>query len=148
MAHSGTVDVRRDQPCVTFNNHDGSTKSYKYAKDHEELLHEISFVPFFEQISVDYKEGETKDVELHDGSHIRLRKLDHTYDATQKIKAIQAIQEAHAKDEVLTGVLYVNPEGKDFLQLLDTVPEPLATLPQERIRPSQAALDEIMEELR
>ena len=76
-------DVRRDQPCVTFNNHDGSTKSYKYAKDHEELLHEISFVPFFEQISVDYKEGETKDVELHDGSHIRLRKTDHDYDPHQ-----------------------------------------------------------------
>ena len=73
-------------PCVTFNNHDGSTKSYKYAKDHEELLHEISYVPFFEQISVDYKEGEAKDVELHDGSHIRLRKTDNDYDPTNKAR--------------------------------------------------------------
>ena len=70
-AHRGTALFDVISPCVTFNNHDGSTKSYKYAKDHEELLHEISFVPFFEQITVDYTEGEARDVELHDGSHIR-----------------------------------------------------------------------------
>jgi 2-oxoglutarate ferredoxin oxidoreductase subunit beta len=73
-------------PCVTFNNHEGSTKSYKYAKDHEELLHEISYVPFFEQIGVDYKDGEGKDVELHDGSRIRLRKTAHDYDQPVKLR--------------------------------------------------------------
>ena len=85
---------------------------------------------------------------MHDGSHLRLRKLDHTYDATDKIKAIEAIQEAHNREEVLTGVLYVQPGGKDFLELIDMIDEPLATLPQERTRPPQSALDTIMEELR
>src|SRR6059036_411407 len=84
LGHRGTALFDVISPCVTFNNHEGSTKSYKYAKDHDELLHEISFVPFFEQITVDYAEGETKDVELHDGSHIRLRKTDKGYDPTNK----------------------------------------------------------------
>jgi 2-oxoglutarate ferredoxin oxidoreductase subunit beta len=68
LGHKGTTLFDVISPCVTFNNHEGSTKSYKYAKDHEELLHEISYVPFFEQISVDYKEGEAQDVTMHDGS--------------------------------------------------------------------------------
>jgi 2-oxoglutarate ferredoxin oxidoreductase subunit beta len=90
-------------PCVTFNNHEGSTKSYKYAKDHEELLHEISYVPFFEQINVDYKEGEGKDVELHDGSHIRLRKTAHDYDPTNKAQALNMLRSSQESNEFLTG---------------------------------------------
>src|SRR4029077_6819529 len=88
LGHKGTTLFDVISPCVTFNNHEGSTKSYKYAKDHEELLHEISYVPFFEQINVDYKEGEAKDVALHDGSHIRLRKTDKGYDPTNKGDAL------------------------------------------------------------
>src|SRR5260370_7439616 len=80
LGHRGTAMFDVISPCVTFNNHEGSTKSYKYAKDHEEMLHEISYVPFFEQINVDYKEGETTDVQLHDGSHIRLSKAHKAYD--------------------------------------------------------------------
>jgi 2-oxoglutarate ferredoxin oxidoreductase subunit beta len=148
VAHRGTAMLDVISPCVTFNDHQGSTKSYDYMKEHDEPLHDIDFVPFFENIEVNYDPGETQEVLMHDGSHLRLRKLDHNYDATEKIKAIQAIQEAHARDEVLTGVLYVNPKGKDFLQLLNTVEEPLATLPQERVRPPKSALDAIMEELR
>jgi len=134
-------------PCVTFNNHDGSTKSYKYAKDHEELLHEISFVPFFEQITVDYKEGEVKDVEMHDGSHIRLRKTDKDYNPTNKSEALNMLRHCYDSGEFLTGLIYINEEKPDFLTQLGMVDEPLATLPQERTQPSPEDLKEIMAEL-
>jgi 2-oxoglutarate ferredoxin oxidoreductase subunit beta len=132
---------------VTFNNHEGSTKSYKYAKDHEELLHEISYVPFFEQINVDYKEGEGKDVELHDGSHIRLRKTAHDYDPTNKAQALNMLRSSQESNEFLTGLIYINEEKPDFLTQLHMVDAPLATLPQERTQPSEADLKAIMEEL-
>jgi 2-oxoglutarate/2-oxoacid ferredoxin oxidoreductase subunit beta len=148
IAHQGTAMLDVISPCVTFNDHSGSTKSYDYMKEHDEPLHEIDFVPFFENIEVNYDPGETQEVEMHDGSHLRLRKLDHTYDATDKMKVLQAIQESHNRDEVLTGILYVNNHSKDFMQLLDMIEEPLATLPQDRVRPPKSALDAIMEEQR
>lgn len=148
VAHRGTAMLDVISPCVTFNDHEGSTKSYDYMKEHDEPLHEIDFVPFFENIEVNYDPGETQEVQLHDGSHLRLRKLDHTYDATDRNKVLYAIEEVRGRNEVLTGILYVNPHGKDFVELLNLVEEPLATLPQERVRPSRTALEEIMEELR
>ena len=147
LAHRGTAMFDVISPCVTFNNHDGSTKSYKYAKDHEELLHEISFVPFFEQITVDYKEGEVKEVEMHDGSHIRLRKTDHDFDPTNKAQALDMLRHCSESGEFLTGLIYVNEEKPDFLTQLNMVEEPLATLPQERVQPSPADLQKIMQEL-
>ena len=148
ISHRGTSMLDVISPCVTFNDHAGSTKSYDYMKHHDEPLHEIDFVPFFENIEVDYDPGETQDVQMHDGSHLRLRKLDHSYDATDSQKALQVIEEARRKEEVLTGILYVNPSSKTFPDLLHMVDEPLALLPQERVRPSPAVLEEIMEELR
>jgi len=147
LGHKGTAMFDVISPCVTFNNHDGSTKSYKYAKDHEELLHEISYVPFFEQISVDYKEGETKEVELHDGSHIRLRKTDKDYDPTSKTVALQTLRKYHDSGEFLTGLIYINEEKPDFISMLNMADDPLATLPQERTQPSADDLKEIMAEL-
>ena len=147
LAHRGTAMFDVISPCVTFNNHDGSTKSYKYAKDHEELLHEISFVPFFEQITVDYKEGEVKDVEMHDGSHIRLRKTDHDFDPTNKAQALNMLRHCSESGEFLTGLIYVNEEKPDFLTQLNMVEEPLATLPQKRVQPSPEDLQKIMQEL-
>src|SRR5436190_9920280 len=130
LGHKGTTLFDVISPCVTFNNHEGSTKSYKYAKDHEELLHEISYVPFFEQINVEYKEGETKDVELHDGSHIRLRKAAHDYDPTNKAQALNMLRSSQESNEFLTGLIYINEEKPDFLTQLHMVDAPLATLPQ------------------
>ena len=135
-------------PCVTFNDHEGSTKSYAYVKENEEVLEDVTFVPFFEDISVDYDPGTTTDIVLHDGSHMLLKKLEQTYDPTNKVEALRVLTEAHQKNEVLTGLFYVDTTRKNFLELLNTVDEPLATLPLERVRPSQAALDEVMEELR
>ena len=147
LGHKGTALFDVISPCVTFNNHDGSTKSYKYAKDHEELLHEIAYVPFFEQINIDYKEGEAKDVELHDGSHIRLRKTGHDYDPTNKGQALNMLRGCQESNEFLTGLIYVNEEKPDFLSQLNMVDEALATLPQELTQPSAADLDAIMKEL-
>ena len=147
LAHRGTAMFDVISPCVTFNNHEGSTKSYKFAKDHEELLHEISFVPFFEQITVDYKEGEVKEVEMHDGSHIRLRKADVDFDPTNKTEALNMLRRCQDSGEFFTGLIYVNEEKPDFLTQLNMVDEPLATLPQERVQPSAEDLKEIMADL-
>lgn len=144
LAHKGTVMIDVISPCVTFNDHEGSTKSYKYVKEHEEALQEVSFVPFFEDISVEYDEGTTKEVRLHDGSHLRLHKLNADYDPTDKSQALRVLGESHAKGEVLTGVFYLDTEKPDFTEQLGMVDEPLATLPESRIRPPKSVLDEIM----
>src|SRR5947208_6758879 len=108
IAHKGTVMLDVISPCVTFNDHVGSTKSYKYVLEHEERLHEVDFVPSFENISVDYDPGTTFQVTMHDGSQLRLRKLEEDYDPTNRIAAIKRLMEAHVNGEVLTGVFYIN----------------------------------------
>jgi 2-oxoglutarate ferredoxin oxidoreductase subunit beta len=148
IVHQGLSVIDVVSPCVTFNDHEGSTKSYSYMKDHEEALHEVDFVPSFEDINVEIPEGEVREVQLHDGSRLRIRKLDRDYDPTSKLAALSALEEAEAKGEVLTGVLYVNPEKPTFLDLLNLGEEPLATLPESNVRPSQEVLDQVMEELR
>src|SRR5712671_3244637 len=97
IAHNGTVMLDIVSPCVTFNDHEGSTKSYKYMKDHDEPLQEISFVPAFEEIDVEYDAGTSIEVTMHDGSKLRLRKLEEDYDPTDRIKAITRLHEAHEK---------------------------------------------------
>lgn len=146
IAHKGTVMLDVISPCVTFNDHEGSTKSYKYMQAHDEAINELDFVPSFEDISVDYDPGTTYDVEMHDGSHLRLRKLHEDYDPTDRIGAVKSLMEAHAKGEVLTGVFYIDPQKPAFTDMLNLVDEPLATLPQERTRPAKKVLDEIMAE--
>ena len=147
IAHRGTALLDVISPCVTFNNHEDSTKSYKWAKEHEIPIQEIGFVPYFEEILVDYDPGSTQDVVLHDGSHIRLKKLREEYDPTEKNAAFALLREAQEKQEFLTGLIYVEPTKKDFLSLLDLPEEPLATLPLERVRPPREALAKMMEEL-
>jgi 2-oxoglutarate/2-oxoacid ferredoxin oxidoreductase subunit beta len=148
IAHRGTVMLDVISPCVTFNDHEGSTKSYKYMKDHEEPLQEINFVPHFEEIDVEYDAGTTVEVTMHDGSRLRLHKLESEYDATNRIEAVRRLMEAHEKQEVLTGVLYVNPKAPTFIDLLNITEQPLATLPESVTRPSRQVLEQCMEELR
>src|ERR1700733_14451606 len=148
IAHQGTVMLDVVSPCVTFNDHEGSTKSYKYVKDHEETLQEISFVPHFEEIDVEYDPGTTVNVTMHDGSSLRLRKLEEDYDPTNRIAAMTRLSEAHDKGEVLTGIFYVNTKAPSFLDMLNMVDQPLATLPQSMTRPGREALEAAMEELR
>jgi 2-oxoglutarate ferredoxin oxidoreductase subunit beta len=135
-------------PCVTFNDHEGSTKSYAYVKEHDDPLEEVSFVPFFEDISVDYDPGTTQEVKMHDGSRLLLKKLEESYDPTDKLAAMRVLHETARRGEFATGIIYIEPDRDDFLRQLNVVDEPLATLPLERTRPPKAALDEIMESLR
>lgn len=148
IAHKGTVMLDVVSPCVTFNDHEGSTKSYKYVKEHEEVLQDVSFVPHFEDIDVEYDAGATVDVTMHDGSHLRLRKLEEDYDPADKIRAITRLNQAHHDGEVLTGIFYVNPQAPSFIDMLNVVDQPLATLPDSLTRPPKEVLDACMEELR
>jgi 2-oxoglutarate ferredoxin oxidoreductase subunit beta len=147
IAHNGTVMLDVVSPCVTFNDHVGSTKSYKYMQEHEEPLHEVSFVPSFEEINVDYDPGTTFEVTMHDGSSLRLKKLEQEYDPTDKIEAVQRLMKSHAKGEVLTGVFYINAKAPSFIDMLNVTDQPLATLPESRTRPSREALAQCMAEL-
>jgi len=148
LSHRGTSMIDVLSPCVTFNDHEGSTKSYAYAKDHEEPLGEVSFVPFFEDITIEYEPGTTKEVKMHDGSHLYLKKVAEDYDPTDKLAAIRLLHETARRGEFATGILYVEPDKEDFLTMLDLVDEPLSTLPLERVRPGRQALDEVMDALR
>jgi 2-oxoglutarate ferredoxin oxidoreductase subunit beta len=147
IAHKGLSVLDVISPCVTFNDHEGSTKSYSYVQDHEEALHDLEFVPYYSEISVEIPEGEVQEVVLHDGSRLRIRKLDHSYDPTDRMAAITALEEAEVKGEVLTGLLYANTTKPTLLEVLNLVDEPLSTLPQNRVRPTRAVLDQVMEEL-
>src|SRR5881628_799697 len=148
LAHRGTSMIDVLSPCVTFNDHEGSTKSYAYVKDHDDPLEEVSFVPFFEDITVDYDPGSTQEVTMHDGSKLLLRKLEEAYDPTDKISALRRLHETSRRGEFATGLIYIEPDRDDFLTQLNLVDEPLATLPLDRVRPSPEALEEIMESLR
>jgi len=148
IAHKGTVMLDVVSPCTTFNDHEGSTKSYKWMKDHEEPIQDISFVPAFEDITVEYDPGTTIEVTMHDGSSLRLSKIEEDYDPTNRLQAIQRLHEAHEKGEALTGVFYVNTKAPSFLDLLNITDDPLATLPQSKTRPGREVLEQVMEELR
>jgi 2-oxoglutarate/2-oxoacid ferredoxin oxidoreductase subunit beta len=148
LSHRGTCMIDVVSPCVTFNDHDGSTKSYAYAKDHDEPLGEVSFVPFFEDISIEYDPGTTTQVELHDGSMLYLKKVAEDYDPTDKLAAMRLLHETARRGEFATGVLYIEPDRDDFVTLLNLVDEPLATLPLSRVRPGPEALAEVMEALK
>ncbi len=143
LSHQGVAMLDIISPCVTFNDQPESTKSYQYVKQHESPVHEVDFIPYFNDITVDYEPGAVTDVRLHDGSRLRLRKLDRDYDPTDRRSALSLLSNAHGGEEVLTGVFYLAPEKPDFLASLNLVPEPLATLPDDRVRPPQSVLERI-----
>ena len=147
IAHKGTVMLDVISPCVTFNDHEGSTKSYKFLQEHDEAINEIGFVPSFEEIEVDYDSGQVFDVQMHDGSSLRLRKLLEDYDPTNKAKAVHTLMDAHEKGEILTGIFYIDTKKPTFVDLLNMVDEPLATLPESVTRPPKQALESLMASL-
>src|SRR5205807_2872727 len=119
IAHRGTVMLDVISPCVTFNDHEGSTKSYSYVRDHDEPLEDLSFVPFFEDIAVDYDPGTTQEIALHDGSRLLLKKLAKVYDPTNKAEALRVLTDSHDQGEVVTGLFYVDTKRPSFLDLLN-----------------------------
>jgi 2-oxoglutarate ferredoxin oxidoreductase subunit beta len=147
ISHKGTVMLDVISPCVTFNDHEGSTKSYKFMQENDEPINEIGFVASFDEINVDYGSGQVYEVEMHDGSNLRLRKLREDYDPTDKANAVRTLMESHNNDEILTGVFYIDTQKPTFIDLLNVVDEPLATLPEALTRPPKQALDALMANL-
>src|SRR5262245_1644421 len=147
MSYKGTAVLDIISPCVTFNNNEDSTKSYDYGKEHEERIQDIQFIPAYEEVQVDYEPGTVQVVKLHDGPTITLKKLDRDYDPTSKWRAMELLEQAREKQELITGLLYINQERPTLPDLLGLTPIPLAQLPQERMRPSREAFTKLMEEL-
>jgi len=137
FAHRGTSLIDIVSPCVTFNDHTGSTKSYAYVKDHELELNAPDFIKGSEEITVDYEPGTAQDIQLEDGSHVVLRKIDHGYDATNRTAAILMLQEARARHELMTGLLYVHPGESDLCERENLVDEPLRDLGENDLRISR-----------
>jgi 2-oxoglutarate ferredoxin oxidoreductase subunit beta len=148
LSHRGTAVLDIISPCVAFNNQETSTKSYGYGRDHEAPLHELGWVPPADEIELlDHEPGEVRLVRLHDGSHVQLRKLESDYDPSDKIGAMQRLQHAQQENEFITGLVYYDPSRPSLAEVSHLVDIPLAQLPPDRLRPSPAALAEIMAEL-
>jgi 2-oxoglutarate ferredoxin oxidoreductase subunit beta len=146
LRHRGMAFLDIISPCVTFNDFEGSTKSWDWAKAHEEVLQEVGFVPRLSEIEVEQKEGQTTRVQLHDGSWIVLRALRHEeHDVTSRGSALQLLEQSREKHEFLTGLLYVDTRRDDFINDLKVADTPLARLPEERLRPGPEVLAKIME---
>jgi 2-oxoglutarate/2-oxoacid ferredoxin oxidoreductase subunit beta len=148
LGHHGTVMLDVISPCVTFNDHAGSTKSYSYVRDHDAPVEEVSYIPFFEEITADYDPGTTTEITLHDGSHLILNKLDSGYDPTNKVEALRVLTEAHDKGEIVTGLFYVDTKKPDFMETLNFVEQPLSTLPESSVRPPKKVLNDLMDGLK
>jgi 2-oxoglutarate/2-oxoacid ferredoxin oxidoreductase subunit beta len=148
LSHRGIAIVDVLSPCVTFNNHGASTKSYDWGKEHEDPIHEIGYVAHWDQPDLEYAEGEAQEVQMPDGGRIVLKKLGRDYDPTDRAQATRLIADAKANGEFLTGLFYVKPDAPNVIDTLNMVDTPLAHLGEAELRPSRAVLDEVMESFR
>jgi 2-oxoglutarate/2-oxoacid ferredoxin oxidoreductase subunit beta len=147
MSFNGTAVLDIISPCVTFNNHDESTKSYGYGKEHEERIQDIEFIQVFDEIKVDYEPGSTQLVKMHDGPAIKLKKLGRDYDPTSKWRALELLEQARVKQEFMTGLLYINQDRPTLPETMRLTETPLAYLPEAKLRPAREAFDAIMAEM-
>ena len=148
ISHHGFALIDVVSPCVTFNNNTGSTKSYDYVREHISTAEVIDFVPFGKEITVNYEEGSSADVKMHDGSSIQLHKLAPNWDPRDKFATMQRIYKARMNGEILTGLLYLDPDTQDLHDLLNTVDTPLNELKEKDLCPGMAALEDINQSLR
>ena len=148
LAHNGFAFVDVISPCVTFNDHEGSTKSYRYTRDHVKEIVAADFVPLRSEITAAYAEGEAHDVTMHDGSRVRLRKVTGTYDPTDRDAVYTYIRQRQAAGEVPTGLLYVSADSADMHEIEKTVEKPLVALSYAELCPGSVALETIMEDFR
>jgi 2-oxoglutarate ferredoxin oxidoreductase subunit beta len=148
LQHRGTAFLDVISPCVTFNDFSSSTKSWDWAKTHEEPLHEIGFVRHLPEIEVEQTPGETTRVQLHDGSWITLRALRHAeHQVTNRASALNLLVESQDRGEFLTGLMYVNPQRPDFVTQLNMCDTPLAQLDDADLRPGPEVLEAILAEI-
>jgi 2-oxoglutarate ferredoxin oxidoreductase subunit beta len=148
IAHRGFAFVDVISPCVTFNDHEGSTKSYAYTREHDIEVVQADFIGPHEEIAVDYPEGEVKSVMLHDGGWVRLRKVAPDYDATDRDRAYAYIRERQRAGEVATGLLYISPESRDMHEQSETVPRALVGLTHAELCPGSAELEKLQQSFR
>ena len=147
LTHRGAALIDVISPCVAFNNHAGSTKSYDHVRAHNEAVNRLDFIPNREAISAMYAPGEVIEVQQHDGSVLRLRKLSAGYDAGDRLAAMTHIAAHESRGEILTGLLYVNASAEDLHEHLNTVDAPLNSLNARELCPGRAALAAINAEL-
>lgn len=143
MSHNGIAVLDIISPCVTFNNKDDTAHSYAWGKEHEVALHELSYVPPAEEIMVDYAEGEVTEVTMHDGSKIILKKLERDYDPCDRSEAMRLLEEANAKQWLLTGLIYINPNQSSLIDIYNLTDTPLNRLPEERLRPAPESIEKV-----
>lgn len=145
FSFDGTAVLDIISPCVTFNDRDESTKSYSWGREHQDPLHDVTYVPRYEEIQVDYEPGETTIVRLHDGSALMLKKLDEEYDPTDRSAAIQLLDEARANQVLATGLIYFNSDQASLQDSEQMIKRPLSELTPDELRPSQESLQEVLE---
>lgn len=143
MAHKGFALIDVVSPCVTFNNHKGSTKSYDYVREHMESGVVMDYVPMQEEITIHYEPGSTEEVTLHDGSVIHLHKADSVYDAHDRQAALSTLESYKAEDKILTGLIYLDPQAPDFHEMMGTAETPLNALDESALCPGSASLARI-----
>jgi 2-oxoglutarate ferredoxin oxidoreductase subunit beta len=148
LAHKGFAFIDVISPCVTFNDHEGSTKSYAHTREHKVEVVHADFVPLRDPIEASYEEGTVQSVTLHDGSIVKLRKVAQDYDATNRDAAYAAIRDHQRRGEVMTGLLYLQEDSQDVHDQNETVPTPLYSLSHEQLCPGNDALQKLMAQFR
>ncbi len=148
MAHKGFALIDIVSPCVTFNNHAGSTKSYDYAREHIEAASVVDFVPVEQEITLDQVSGTTKTVDLHNGDSVRLSKLSKDYDPTDRATAITNLLAHKSEGKLLTGLIYVEADSDNFHDILNVTKKPLNALKQDELCPGNKTLADINQGLR
>jgi 2-oxoglutarate ferredoxin oxidoreductase subunit beta len=143
LSHNGIAVLDIISPCVTFNNKDESAHSYSWGKEHEVALHELAYVPPAEEIMVEYGEGETTEVTMHDGSKVILKKLEQDYNPTNRAEAMRILEEANAKHWLLTGLIYINTDQPSLLDIYNLTATPLNRLKEPNLRPAPGTIEKV-----
>jgi 2-oxoglutarate ferredoxin oxidoreductase subunit beta len=148
ITHPGFAFINVVSPCVTFNNNPGSTKSYTYVREHAAFTGRMDYIPAMETITAQYNAGEVTDITIHDGTALRLHKINNNWNPGDRLSAITALKNAATQQEVLTGLLYINRHPKELHQILNTTDTPLNQLNEDVLCPGNERLQEINDSLR
>jgi 2-oxoglutarate ferredoxin oxidoreductase subunit beta len=146
--HRGAAFIDVISPCVAFNNHDGSSRSYDYVREHNEAVNRLDFMPRREAITTEYAQGSVQPITLHDGTTVHLAKVDAGFDPTDKATSLNLIQQHQARGEIATGLLYIAADAEDLHQHLNTVETPFNRLGEAELTPGRAALEKLNASLR
>lgn len=145
LKHKGTAVIDVFSPCITFNNHDGSTKSYNYVKSRDVVLQELGFYAPQDEVVVDYQEGSKELIQLPDGSKILLNKIDsRLHNVHDRLEATKVLTEARHKGEVLTGLFYINEQEPSLIDNLNLTEKPLGFLSEQELRPTETQFNRVM----